>query len=73
MEKIVRVISYSGYRLNERPIKVFVNNTKLEVKRIIKRWRDEEYDCFKLLADDNNVYQLRWHRIKDIWMLQKEI
>ncbi len=72
MEKIVKVIAYSGYKLNERPTIIITYDARLEVKQIIKRWRDEKYECFKLLANDNNVYELKWHRIKDIWTLKKE-
>jgi len=66
----VEVISYSGYRVNERPIRFFVGERWLKVKEIIKRWRDEEYDSFKVRANDNRIYILKWHRTDDIWKIE---
>ena len=72
MEKPVLVTAYSGYKLNERPIRILLNDTKLEVEQILKRWRDEEYECFKILTNDGNIYTLKWHRTEDMWILKKE-
>ncbi len=66
----IKVISYSGYKANERPIRFLFGERWLEVREIIGRWRDEKYDSFKVRADDGRVYVLRWDRIDDIWKIE---
>lgn len=66
----IKVISYSGYKANERPIRFLFGERWLEVREIIGRWRDEKYDSFKVRAGDGRVYVLRWDRIDDIWKIE---
>ena len=65
----VRVECYSGYKANERPLRFHVGDRALEVKELLDRWYGEDYDYFKLLADDENTYILKYHRIEDRWEL----
>ena len=65
----VRVESYSGYKANERPIRFYIGQRKLEVKELLDRWYGEDYDYFKLLADDLSTYVLKYHRLNDYWEL----
>ena len=71
--KKIEVVSYSGYKANERPISFIVDNRKVEVRDIIDRWYDAEHDNFKVLADDGKIYLLRWQRTSDLWFLEKVI
>ena len=68
----IRVVSYSGYKANERPLYFFLENRKMEVRNIVDRWYGEENDYFKVLADDGRVYLIRWHRELDQWYLEKK-
>jgi len=63
----VEVMAYSGYKANERPLYFFVDQQKMEVKNILDRWYGQEFDCFKVLADDGREYLLKWHRSLDVW------
>ncbi len=67
--KKIKVIEYSGYRVNERPVRFFLEGKELKVEEIIDRWYGEEYDYFKVKADDGNVYILKWHRKEDFWSI----
>lgn len=67
--KELKVVAYSGYKANERPLRLIIGDKNLEVKRVIDRWVGEDHDYFKCLADDGQVYLLKWHRIQDQWVL----
>ena len=69
----IEVIAYSGYKANERPLSFILDGRELEVTNIVDRWYGEEHDCFKVLADDGEVYLLRWHRTMDFWSLEKVV
>jgi hypothetical protein len=40
-----------------------------EVKEILDQWYGQDYQCFKVLADDGNIYILRHEQSKDTWTL----
>jgi len=69
LPKKIEVGAYSGYKANERPLYLIVNDTRLEVKEILDRWYSEEHDFFQVLAGDGKVYLINWHRTRDIWTL----
>jgi hypothetical protein len=67
--KEIKVVAYSGYKANERPLRLTIEDKHLEVEQIIDRWSGEEHDYFKCLANDGKVYLLKWHRVRDRWFL----
>ena len=69
----IEVIAYSGYKANERPLYFILGLQKLEVKKILDRWYGEEDDYFKVVAGDNRVYLLKWHRTSDLWFLERVV
>ena len=69
--KKIEVAAYSGYKANERPISFILDGQKLGVQNVIDRWYGVEHDYFKVLANDGQVYVLRWHRHVDQWFLEK--
>lgn len=69
--KKVDVIAYSGYKANERPLYIVLEDRRLEVRSVLDRWYGLEHDYFKVLADDGRIYLLKWHRSLDIWLLVK--
>ena len=48
---------------------VIVNEERREIKKIIKQWYEQDYDCHKVLADDGRIYLLKWNRSLDIWLM----
>ena len=69
--KKIRVMGYSGYRLNERPLSFVLDEHELQVETVIDRWHGEDYDYFRVLADDGRVYLIKWHRNNDAWFVVK--
>jgi len=65
----IKVVAYSGYKANERPLRLMLEDKELEVEQIIDRWYGEDHDYFKCLANNGQVYLLKWHRTRDQWFL----
>ena len=69
--KKIEVVAYSGYKANERPLYLVLDEQRLEVKNTLDTWYGVEHDYFKVLADDGKVYLLKWHRSLDLWFIEK--
>ena len=70
---VIRVECYAGYKANERPTFLYIDDEKKVVENIIDRWAGEDHDYFKLAADDQKVYLIRYDRRADFWTLEKVI
>lgn len=70
-EKQIEVIAYSGYKANERPLRFLLNRQELKVRKILDRWAGQDHDYFKILAEDERIYLIKWQRLLDIWFLVK--
>ena len=42
----------------------------MEVEEIIDKWYGAEYTYFKLIADDGNIYILKYDEHNDEWKLE---
>ena len=71
LPKTIEVTSYSGYKANERPLYLIVDNKRIEVQKVIDRWIGEEHDFFRVLAIDGKVYLISWQRKRDMWSIEK--
>ena len=69
--KKIEVVAYSGYRANERPLYLVLDEQRLEVKDTLDTWYGVEHDYFKVLAEDGKVYLIKWHRSLDLWFVEK--
>jgi len=72
MNLVLKVECYAGYRADERPLRFTAaagTGQTHEVKEILEQWHGVGYRCFKVRADDNNLYILRHEQDKDVWML----
>jgi hypothetical protein len=73
MDMQLKVECYSGYRADERPLRFAFSHqacvTKYEVKEILDQWYGVGYQCFKVRADDGNIYILRHEANNDSWRL----
>jgi hypothetical protein len=65
----IEVAAYSGYKANERPLYFVVDQQKFQVTKVLDRWYGQDHDYFKVLADDGQVYTLKWHRYLDVWFI----
>jgi len=66
----IQVNSYSGFKLNERPIRFVLDEHSYEVKEVLDQWHSPESTYFKVRASDNNLYILRYSSAKDAWTLE---
>lgn len=60
---------YSGYRVNERPVSFTLMTRQYKVLEVIDRWYGEACLYFKIKADDDNIYLLKYEEWKDNWDL----
>lgn len=69
--KVINVSCYSGYKANERPIDFTVRGRKLMVEQIMDRWYGVDHSYFKVLANDQKIYLIRYDQDEDLWTLEK--
>ena len=65
----IEVSCYSGYRYGERPVSFKLLERTFTVKEIIDQWYGEDHLYFKIRADDQRVYLLKYDQAKDQWSL----
>jgi hypothetical protein len=66
----VRVQCYSGAKANERPIRFELDGREYMVDDVIEQWYGPEDAFFKVRADDENIYVLRYSPVTDVWSLE---
>ncbi len=69
----VQVECYSGYRADERPLRFTVGSgagRTYEVREVLDQWIGVGYRCFRVRADDGNLYLLRHEDTGDSWTLE---
>lgn len=73
MDMVLRVETYSGYRADERPLRFSFPGRSdapgYKVEEILDQWYGVGYQCFKVRANDGNVYILRHEQAEDRWRL----
>jgi hypothetical protein len=69
--KVIKVSCYSAYKANERPINFTVRGRNLLVEEIIDRWYGVNHSYFKILANDQKIYLIRYDQDEDLWTLEK--
>jgi hypothetical protein len=68
----LNVECYAGYKADERPLRFTpakAGAPTREVKEVLDHWYGPAYQCFKVLADDGNLYILRHDQTDDMWSL----
>ena len=55
----LKVRCYAGYRGEQEPRAFRAQGRCLQVREIVSRWLEPGRRCFKCLADDGLVYELR--------------
>jgi len=61
----------SGYRANERPLSFLVDRREIQVRAILKSWREPDFLLFKVETDDGRIYDLRHHEFDDAWQVRE--
>ena len=68
-EQIVRVECYSGYKADERPVRLKLRDGAREIVAIEDRWYSPGATYFGVLVDDGDHYLLRHDEAQDVWSL----
>jgi hypothetical protein len=68
----LKVECYAGYKVDQRPMRFTPagpDGRPYEVKEILDQWYGVGYQCFKVRADDENIYILRHNEAEDEWTM----
>jgi len=69
---LLKVECYAGFKADERPLRFTMAGRQprtYQVMEIPDQWYGEDYQCFKVRADDGNFYILRHSQTEDSWTL----
>jgi hypothetical protein len=70
MSAELKVECYAGYKANQRPLAFSLGKKKMKVTEIMDQWYGPDHTYFKVLAEDDNTYILRYSEKKeDRWEL----
>jgi hypothetical protein len=68
-EQIVRVDCYSGYKADERPVRLKLKNGAREIVAIEDRWYAPSATYFRVLVEGGDRYLMRHDEAQDVWSL----
>lgn len=68
-EQIVRVETYSGFKADERPLRLHLGERTLEVVAVEDRWYSPGESYFRVLTEDGDRYVLLHTEAQDVWSL----
>jgi len=68
-EQIVQVDCYSGYKADERPLRLKLQDGAREIVAIEDRWYSPGATYFRVLVGDGDSYLLRHEEGQDVWTL----
>ncbi len=66
----LEVEAYSGHKADERPLRFRLGDRWLAVVDVVDRWYDPAAICFRVLAEDGDLYILRHDERADEWTLE---
>jgi hypothetical protein len=58
---------HSGYEYAERPVALKWEGARLEIKEIVKEWRIPGGHCFRVVTQDQRVFELFYGELYDEW------
>jgi hypothetical protein len=68
-ELSVRVESYSGYKADERPMRLHLGDSVHEIIALEDRWYEPGATYFRVLVEGGDRYVLRHEEAQDLWTL----
>jgi hypothetical protein len=66
-EQFVRVECYSGYKAEERPVRIVFEAQSIEIVEVEDRWYSPGATYFRVLAESGDRYVLRRDDAQDVW------
>ena len=70
VEKRVKVETYSGYKADERPVRVKIDGATVEVAEVEDRWYSPGATFFRVLLANGERYVLRRVEAQEVWVLE---
>ena len=68
-EQIVQVDCYSGYKADERPVKLHLGGRTLHIVSVEDRWYSPGLTFFRVVVKGGDRYVLRHNEAQDVWSL----
>ncbi|HKV24180.1 MAG TPA: hypothetical protein VJN93_06270 [Candidatus Acidoferrum sp.] len=68
-EKLVRVECYSGYKAEERPVRIVFESQTIEISAVEDQWYSPGATYFRVLASTGDRYVLRRDDAQSTWSL----
>ena len=65
----LKVECYAGYKGSQKPVAFSLGKHRMRVKEIIDQWYGPDHTYFKVMAEDENTYILRYSAEEDRWEL----
>jgi hypothetical protein len=69
-DKRLRVACYAGYKGDQHPVRVFLDEQMLEVACVEDRWYSPGFTYFRVLLTTGERYVLRHQEAQDLWTLE---
>lgn len=66
----IDVETYSGYKADERPLRLRLGDRWLAVEEIVDRWYDPAAIYFRVRTEDGAMYILRYDEHGGAWTLE---
>ena len=57
----------------ERPVAIYLQGERLEIDRILSRWRTPEGKWFRVVTNDGEAHELFYDESRDEWFIQAKI
>ena len=68
--KTVQVESYAGYRADERPLRLRLEQEVLEIAEVEDRWYSPGETYFRVVVANGDHYVLRHMEAQDLWSIE---
>ena len=68
--KLLHVECYSGYKADERPVRVQLGGQMIDVSDVEDRWYSPGATYFRILLANGERYVLRREDAQDVWTLE---
>jgi hypothetical protein len=69
-DQLLHVECYSGYKGDERPVRMFLHGQVMEVAEVEDRWYSPGFTYFRVLLHTGERYVLRHQEAQDLWTLE---
>ncbi len=70
VEKRVQVETYSGYKADERPVRITIDGAAREVAEVEDRWYSPGATFFRVRLADGERYVLRRIEAQEVWTIE---